>query len=142
MSALSATSDYHSKRKDISEDQNEIGESERSAGQDRKKNSRREIKSSLLISGIKDINVYKKRYNEGVWSRDKMSRSRIRKAMREIRLREQVDNFYLLRRVSVITIFAKLLSNSTSGSFKNLESNDVPVVERPVSKSIMALLAF
>ena len=66
MNVLSATSNYHSKRKGISEDQNEIDENERNASQNEKKNSKKEIGNSLLISEIRNINVYKKRYNEGV----------------------------------------------------------------------------
>ena len=66
MNVLSATLNYHSKRKNINENQNEIDESERNADQNRKKDLRKKIKSSLLISRIKDINVYKKRYNKEI----------------------------------------------------------------------------
>ena len=66
MNALKTASNYHSKRKDINEDQNEICESERDVYQNQQKNLRKKIKSTLLILKIKNINVYKKRYNEEV----------------------------------------------------------------------------
>ena len=66
MNALKTTSNYHSKRKDISENQNEICKNERDIYQNQQENSRRKIKSTFLISEIKNINVYKKRYNEEV----------------------------------------------------------------------------
>ena len=69
-----------------------------------------------------------------------MSRSRIKKTMRKIRLRKQIDNFFLLKRIFIITIFAKSLSNLTSNFFKNLKLNDVSVVKQSVFKSIITLL--
>ena len=66
MNALKATSNYHSKRKDINENQNEICKSERDVYQNQQENSRKKIKSIFLISKIKNINIYKKKYNEEV----------------------------------------------------------------------------
>ena len=138
---MRATSNYHSKRKDISENQNEVCKNERDVYQNQKENSRRKIKSILLILKIKNINVYKKRYNEEVWLKNKMSQSRIKKVMKKILLRNQINNFFL-KRVFVITICVIRLSNSTFNSFKTLKKNEIFVVKRFLSKSIMTLLIF
>ena len=141
MNVLRTTSNYHSKRKDINEDQSEIYESERDVYQDQQKNSRKEIKNTLLILKIKNINVYKKRYNEEVWSKNKMSQSRIKEVMKKILLKNQINNFFL-KRVSVITICATRFSNSTFSFFKTLKENEIFVVKRFLFKSIMTLLIF
>ena len=48
MNALKTTSNYHSKRKNINEDQSEICESERDVYQDQQENSRRKYNSDIF----------------------------------------------------------------------------------------------
>ena len=92
-----------------------------------------------MISEIKNINVYKKKYNEEIWSKNKISQSRIKEVMKKILLKDQINDFFL-KRVSVITICATRLSNSISNSFKTWEKNEIFVVKRFLFKSIMTLL--
>ena len=141
VNVLKTTSNYHSKRKNINEDQNKICENERNIYQNQQENSRRKIKNTLLISEIKDINVYKKRYNEEIWLKNKTSQLKIKKIMKKILLKDQINDFFL-KQVSVITICATRFSNSIFNSFKTLRENEIFVVKRFLSKSIMTLLTF